>query len=220
MQAQESSYINIHTHRKPTREDEFAVRNAYLHDLPISATTLSYKLSFGLHPWFVRSYTIKECTDKLIDRVVSEQVFAVGEIGVDRLIDIPVQEQLRYFEAQLNIARAVKKPVILHAVRSYSDLVPYLKRAKVPFIFHGFNGNAQQATELVKYGAILSFGKGLWNDKQADVLKGLPTGAFLLETDTAPLSIADVYQKAAQLRNTDVASLKSALFHTFVGLSM
>lgn len=174
--------------------------------------------SVGLHPWFVRRYPVQVCTDLLIERITLKPVFAIGEIGIDRSVDIPIQEQLKYFEAQLNIARAVQKPIILHAVRSYSDFVPYLKKVKVSFIFHGFSGNIQQANELIKFGAILSFGKGLWHDKQAKVFQHLPEGTFLLETDNAPIQIDEVYKRAAALRNSDVNSMKSLLFHTFAQL--
>jgi TatD DNase family protein len=109
--------------------------------------------------------------------------------------------------------------VVIHAVRSVSDLMPYLKKSKVPFIFHGFNGNIQQANELLKYSAKLSFGKVLFDDKMAEVFKQLPMDAFFLETDNASVSIETIYQTAAQLKGLSVDELKSAVFNTFAACS-
>ena len=118
-------------------------------------------ISVGLHPWHISKTNLNTCIDKLINLATLKNVFAIGEIGIDRAIDVAVNTQIAFFEAQLNIARAVKKPIIIHAVRSYSDIIPYLKKSTIPFIFHQFMGNSQQAKELIKHGAFLSFGKNL-----------------------------------------------------------
>lgn len=220
MNPDNTPYINIHTHYKPRNENELITRNAYLRLTPGQVTALPYKISAGLHPWHLRSMSIRECGDKLIELASLENVFAIGEIGIDRSIDIPVPTQLAYFDTQLNIARALKKPVIIHAVKSYSDLVPYLKKTKVPFIFHQFNGNEQQAKELLKYHCVLSFGKNLFSEKAQQVLRQIPDSGFLLETDTAPgLTIQEVYEQAAKVRQWGTDELKSVLFHTFAGLN-
>ncbi len=142
---------------------------------------------------------------------------AIGEIGMDLSISIPLNIQRQVFETQLDIALQKKTPVIIHAVKTYYDFVPYLKTAGVCFIFHQFNGNRQQAEALLEHGAILSFGKNLFNFKSDDILRCLPEGRFFLETDTSyHLHIADIYRKAAEIRNTEEHILKEELFNTFV----
>jgi|LauGreDrversion4_2_1035121.scaffolds.fasta_scaffold18171_3 TatD DNase family protein len=219
MQPNFSSYINIHTHFKPQLNSEFAVRNAYLKLTAAQVEQLTYAVSVGLHPWHIHQMPLPQLSDRLIDLATQKNVWAIGEIGIDRSINTPISTQIQYFETQLNVARALQKPVIIHAVRSVSDLMPYLKKSKVPFVFHGFNGNIQQANELLKYSAKLSFGKVLFDDKMAEVFKQLPMDAFFLETDHSSVSIETIYQTAAQLKGLSVDELKSAVFNTFAACS-
>jgi TatD DNase family protein len=219
MQPNSSSYINIHTHFKPQLNSEFVVRNAYLKLTVAQLELLPYAVSVGLHPWHIHQIPLNQLSDRLIDLATQKNVWAIGEIGIDRSIATPISTQLQYFETQLNVARALQKPVVIHAVRSVSDLMPYLKKSKVPFIFHGFHGNIQQANELLKYNAKLSFGKVLFDDKMAEVFKQLPLDALFLETDNASISIENVYQMAAQIKAIPVDELKSIVFNTFAACS-
>jgi TatD DNase family protein len=218
MKASPSTYINIHTHFKPS-QNVLAVRNAYLKLSAPQLSELPYMVSVGLHPWHINKYNLSTCTDLLMDVVNLNNVFAVGEIGIDRSIDIPLSTQTQYFEAQLNIARAVQKPVIIHAVKSYSDLMPFLKKTKVPFIFHGFTGNIQQAKEMLKYNAYFSFGKSLLEEKYQDVLAQIPNDRFLMETDSAKISINQIYDLAAKAKAIEVDELKSLVFNTFAAIT-
>jgi len=218
MIASEITYINIHTHFKP-KQNEVAVRNAYLKLNAEQISQLPYPVSVGLHPWFLKNYTLNQCTDLLMDVVNLSNVIAIGEIGLDRAIDIPLSTQIQYFDAQLNIARAVKKPVIIHAVKSYSDLMPFLKKTKVPFIFHGFTGNIQQAKEMLKYNAYLSFGKSLLDDKIREVFAQIPNDRFLLETDSSNIEINSIYELAAQAKGIALDELKSMVFNTFAAIT-
>ncbi len=211
-------YINIHSHRKPQIENEFVVRNAFLRTNVSSLVQLPYALSVGLHPWHIQSVNSTQLTDILIEQATLRNVLAIGEIGLDKAIEIPMADQVKVFEVQFQVARALQKPVILHTVRAYNEMIPYLKKTKVPFIFHGFNGNAQQAKELIKNGAVLSFGKGLWQDKVSEALLNCPADSFLLETDAAPITIDKIYKEAARIRTVELEQIKLELFNTFARL--
>ena len=209
-------FINIHTHKKPNGSNETIIRNAFLHRTTKQLTNIPYGISIGLHPWYLNSLSINECADLLSDIASTNNVIAIGEIGIDRSIDIPIGTQLNYFEIQWNIARALQKPLIIHAVKSYSDLIPYVKKTKIPFIFHQFSGNQQQANELLKQNAYLSFGKNLFNEKSALTFKYTPIETIFLETDNEPyLTIKDIYLKAAELKELEMDELKSIVFHNF-----
>lgn len=216
MQVNNSSYINIHSHYQPKIKDEFVVRNAFTVLNKSQLEKLPYAVSVGLHPWYLHKMSTDECADYLVEVVALKNVLAIGEVGIDRAIETSIVMQQRYFDVQLTVAKALQKPIIIHAVRSYSDIIPYLKKSRVPFIFHQFNGNVQQAKELLKYDCRLSFGQSLFTPKGAEVLSTLPANTFLLETDTAAhLHIADVYNKAAEIRKIEVPELKEQLFYTF-----
>lgn len=213
-------FINIHTHKKPNGPNETIIRNAYLHRTTEHLANLPYGVSIGLHPWYLKSLSVNECADLLTDLASTNNVLAIGEIGIDRSIDIPIHTQLTYFEVQWNIARALQKPVIIHAVKSYSDLIPFLKKSKVPFIFHQFQGNEQQAKELLKYNVYLSFGKQLFLNKYTLPFEQIPMEHIFLETDTSSeYTIEQVYAKAANLKGLEIDELKFNLFHNFAQLT-
>jgi TatD DNase family protein len=211
-------YINIHTHHNARIKDELIIRNVYLHRMH-RLPQVTYPLSLGLHPWHVNEMDIDTCTNKLVEWITHERILAIGEIGIDRSIQISVDVQRKYFEAQLNIARAFQKPVIIHAVKSYSDLLPYVKKMHIPFIFHQFQGNIQQAEELIKHGAYLSFGKNLFQPQTEHLFSKIPMGSFFLETDTANhLHISDIYRKAAELKKIGIDSIMKFQNDNFVAV--
>lgn len=205
-------YYNIHTHFKPKLPNEIAIRNGFLTLTANQYEQLPYPISVGLHPWFLNHLSVNEATDALLESATLSNVKAIGEIGIDRAIQTSIGIQVAYFEAQLTVARALQKPVIIHAVRSYSDFLPYLKKHKVPMVFHGFNGNLQQAKELIKHGAYLSFGHRLQEPILAECFGQIPFTSMFLETDNTPdLNIAQVYQKAATLLNVSEADLREKI---------
>jgi TatD DNase family protein len=210
-------YINIHTHRKPLADSEYAIRNVFLHKhqyLP----NVPYALSVGLHPWHTTLMTETEVADCLISICTSQQVLAIGEVGIDKGIEVPVHIQQRCVDVQLNVARALNKPLILHNVKADAELLPLIKKYKIAFLIHGFSGNVQQAKDFVKHGAYLSFGKRLWQDRGAEVFKNLPLSQCFFETDNATLSIVDVYTQAAKLKNIQVEDLIKAQIDTFAAV--
>ncbi len=211
-----TSLINIHTHHKPKMENEFVIRNAFLELNKSQLEELTYSVSIGLHPWYLFQKTIDNCVDEITISASSKNVLAIGEIGIDRAINTSIKIQMDYFEAQLHVAEKYKKPIIVHAVKSYSDFIPYLKKTKVPFIFHQFNGNQHQAKELLKYNCKLSFGKNILGHTQFDLLKHIPLDSFFLETDTAHhVSIFDIYVRASEIKGVKMDVLKEQLFFTF-----
>lgn len=215
----QDSFINIHSHHKPKITGEFVIRNAFMKLPAERIEALNYPVSAGLHPWHLNQMPLNECTDKLVELATLPQVLCIGEIGIDKSIETPLNKQIEYFDGQLTIAKAVQKPLIIHAVRSYNEFVPFLKKTRIPFIFHQFQGNEQQAKELLKYNVKLSFGKNLFEPKSADVFAKLPPDAFLLETDTAPtMHIADVYNKACEIKRLELPELKALVFQNFQGV--
>lgn len=207
------SFINIHTHHKPRLENEFVIRNAFMKLSTEQIEKLNYAVSVGLHPWHLHQMTVNECMDQLVELATLPNVLAIGETGIDKAIEIPVSKQIEYFDVQLTVAKAVQKPLIIHAVRSYTEFVPFLKKTKLPFIFHQFQGNEQQAKELLKYNVKLSFGKNLFEPKSTEVFAKLPNEAFLLETDTThAIHIGDIYNKAAEIKGLEMDKLKSIVF--------
>ncbi len=122
------------------------------------------------------------------DRRKREKIVAIGEIGLDYYWE-PMDKDLQkvFFEGQLDIARRVGLPVIIHDREAHGDCFETVIRyPDVRGVFHGYSGSAEMARELVKRGWYIAFG-GTVTFKNAhrvrEVAASIPLDHLLVETD-------------------------------------
>jgi TatD DNase family protein len=150
------------------------------------------------------------------------RVKAIGEIGLDKLKgpDLKLQEEV--FLKQIRVAEAVKKPIIVHCVKSFNELIAIKKvvRPKVPMIIHGFNRKVDLANELTQKGFFLSFGRALLeSDLVKEVLRSIPLEQVLFETDDdKELIVSKVYETAADIFKMDIEELKDKIYQNYLEL--
>lgn len=214
----ENQYINIHTHL-PSEDGVISIFNAGID--PVAFQNHKF-ISIGIHPWYIREMNIESALQFTRENADSEQVLAIGECGLDALTDIPMAEQERIFTEQIKIAQQFKKPLIIHCVKAFDELIRIKKehKIKVPMIVHGFNNNEQIAQRLISNGFLISFGKGLMNENSnaQKVIAGIDNTKFFLETDDGNSSIKSIFEKASQLKNIDPEELKKQMMQNFKSL--
>jgi len=204
---------NLHTHSASGNQDVFEIVNRY----PYEATDVPY-FSTGIHPWHIDEDKIDEHLAIIEERLQQDNCLALGECGLDKRIEIPLNVQVKVFEGQLLLAKQYQKPVILHLVAAFQELIEIknVLQPGVPMIVHGFSKNVQVAKQLLNNGFYLSFGKYLLrNPELSSVFAEIPVDSFFLETDTIEEGIADVYAKAALARNMDIEDLKNNVSKNF-----
>lgn len=165
--------------------------------------------SAGLHPWFLDDSTYSTELDTLTMALSKENVVAVGECGLDKIHQTPWDLQTKSFIDQIHLANQFNKPLILHCVRAFEEVLHLLEdhRVKVPVIFHGFNKSIQWAQQILHKGYYLSFGKSIFSPQKAEVFRQVPSDRLFLETDTDMLPIEQVYEEAARIRSVSVDEL-------------
>lgn len=137
---------------------------------------------------------------------------AIGECGLDALIDIDANLQKTVFERQILWANEIQKPVIIHCVKWFQELIPFQKLAEVPLIIHGFNKKKSVADEMLKHGFFLSFGKSvLYNLSLQSILKEIPIDKIFLETDDTDFDIAELYQKVSEIKEISLEELQKKI---------
>ena len=151
----------------------------------------------------------------------SQILKAIGECGLDRACDSDFELQREVFIKQIELSEQYHKPLIIHAVRSYPDIIAIRKETKSnqPWIIHGFNGNEHSAEQLLRHdGIYLSLGDVLFkNEKRAErLLDIIPSYRLFLETDVAERSIVEVYEKASLLSGVATDILRKDIFDNFV----
>lgn len=207
-------FINLHTHHHSNQSNTFELVNQY----PLEYHSSIPYYSMGIHPWFIKEATLDQEFEILTQKIQDKNCLAIGECGLDKRIDVPLDLQKAVFERQLLLAQHVQKPVIIHCVAAFDELIECTKRLqiKVPIIVHGFSKNSQVANQLIQQGFYISFGKYLFQmPNLASVLNQIPEERFFLETDTALQTIEDVYQLVAKSIGISVPALQEKVKQNF-----
>ncbi|MDD2737402.1 MAG: TatD family hydrolase [Methylomonas lenta] len=175
--------------------------------------------SLGIHPWFIELQNIDTAIQTIASFLHHPQLLAIGECGLDKCIDTALDKQIDIFSQQIKLAKQIGKPMIVHCVRAFSELLQ-LKKQLAPsqaWIIHGFTGKPALAEQLLKHGCYLSFGKALLQSgSQASMaLLTTPNDRLFLETDAADAAIDTIYTAAAKIRHVDVACLQQQILNNF-----
>lgn len=175
-------------------------------------------ISVGIHPWNIGEDWEQKLAF-LAEAVAWPGVRCIGEAGLDSLRGGDLRVQREVFARQVKIAEAVNKPVIVHCVRAYSELLELKKELKVrvPMVIHGYNRKPELAMRLVEAGFYLSFGREILSRPQVQqVLREMPADRFFLETDGHPgIEIQEIYRQAAALREVTPDDLQEKLIENF-----
>ena len=182
--------INVATNLKTS---EICIKQASLYD-KMYATV-------GIHPEDVQYSTnsidveLENLTSLIGSRedAYKNKVVAIGEIGLDYHYEgFDKELQQVYFERQLELAKTLNMPVIIHDRDAHGDCFEtVLKYPDVRGVFHSFSGSAEMAAELVRRGWYISF-SGVLTFKNArkcvEVAEKIPLDRILIETDAPYLA--------------------------------
>jgi len=166
--------------------------------------------SIGIHPWYIDENRLATDLATIETKLQLPECLALGECGLDKRIDIPMALQIAVFEQQIALAEQYQKPLILHLVAAYDELIEIKKRLNisVPVILHGFSKNVQVAQQMLDHGFYLSFGKYLLrNPELKTVFQSVPNDRFFLETDTIEETLEEVYSRASEYKGMTIEAL-------------
>ena len=215
MDSNKKIYINIHGHRQANNIQEWVMMNLMAKDYPPDDIENGY-YSVGFHPYNVGKVDEQETHNKVRLATENPNVFAIGEVGLDKSIEAPLKDQMRIFTKQVEIAEFADLPVLLHVVKAFNEVIEFMKAHKpvVPMIIHGYNGSAQMAQELVNAGFLLSFGEAIAKDhsKIVEALQKVPIENLFLETDEGGLDIREIYYFAAEVKGVSLDHLRIQIF--------
>jgi TatD DNase family protein len=192
----------------------------------------------GLHPWWIDEQleslgvlkaelatALAPLWQQLQLCMTQTGCVALGECGLDKTIttDFALQQQL--LTVQLQIAKAMNKPVILHAVKAHSETLQLLKQQRLPLggVVHGFSGSIELAQAYWSLGFHLGVGGTISYaraQKTRATLAKMPLESLVLETDApsmplngrqgqinSPRYIPEIAQYLADLRGANLATI-------------
>lgn len=201
-------YINIHTHIVPNPNEE----SLTIYNLQTPSQQYEGTFSAGIHPWYIPNRP-SETIETLKALTQKNNMVAIGECGLDKLCQTPFELQKEIFKAQIVVSEESKKPLIIHCVKSYNEIVEIKKETKPTqtWIIHGFRGKPEIATMLLKAGIILSIGEKF----NTETLKSMPIDKILIESDESTTPIEEIYKKIATTLNISECELIKAVEKTY-----
>lgn len=176
------------------------------------------KFSVGIHPKDIDE-NWEENFEKIKEISLLPNCVAIGECGLDGLISVNENLQKEVFEKHILWANQINKPVIIHCVKRFSEIIPFQKTAKIPLVIHGFNKKKTIADEMLRHGFYLSFGKSVLHSLSLQsILKEFPLEKIFLETDDANFNIEELYQKTAEIKGISIENLHNKILKNLESL--
>lgn len=214
-----TQFLNFHTHNFLPNTDEKRIYNLLIPDIGRLDEVKNHWLSVGIHPWYADAQHWQNQLTTVEEMAADTNVIAIGECGLDRSIALSLTTQLEIFDAQVKLAQQLQKPVIIHCVRAFNELMQWKKKAKptVPLIIHGFNNNPETARQLMAHDFYFSLGTALLkpDSNAVKVLKFLPLTKLFLENDDHDTPIEKIYEVAAATVEMPVDALKTQIWTNF-----
>lgn len=176
------------------------------------------KFSVGIHPKDIDE-NWEENFEKIKEISLLPNCVAIGECGLDGLISVNENLQKEVFEKHILWANQINKPVIIHCVKRFSEIIPFQKIAEIPLVIHGFNKKKTIADEMLRHGFYLSFGKSVLHSLSLQsILKEFPLEKMFLETDDANFNIEELYQKTAEIKGISIENLHNKILKNLESL--
>ena len=193
--------FDCHTHN---RQQPFAIINAEASKIAFNERLL---YSAGIHPWWIENASESLISSTLQLAASTANVVAIGECGIDHAISTPLVIQQKIFYQHIALSESAKKPLIIHCVRAWQELLAMHSAAKPhqPWIIHGFRAKPSVAEKLLQQGLYLSFGHRF----NTESLLITPAERMFVETDDSGLDIAAVAQIVAQAASLTLEQLAS-----------
>jgi len=215
---QPGEYIDIHTHNSDSSNGIYAVENIMAHEGRDPKTISAGAFTAGIHPWHLNENNREKLLEFIRNIAGNPNLIAFGEAGFDKLRGPSIDLQRSAFAEQVKIAGENGKPLIIHCVRAWDELLAAHKNMKplTPWLVHGFRGKKELALQLIKRGMYLSF----WFDfvmrpESEELLRFVPKGRIFLETDGADVDIREIYKKASNDLMLSVDDLKNIILDNF-----
>ncbi len=188
-----------------------------------------FKLAVSIHPQDLEDAR-PERLEELKKTVEEYRPDMIGEIGLDYYSHPHTKEQqLHFFESQLEMAEAYGLPVNIHSRKASADTLDMLMKHKVRGIMHSYSGSAEMAMRYIKAGYSISFGASILFEgsrKPKEVVSRIPLDSLLVETDAPyqspvpnkrhdPEDVLRIYEAISRIRGISLKELTEAVEKNF-----
>ena len=164
--------------------------------------------ALGIHPSDCYRYdSLDDSLQKLLDLINGNEVFALGEIGLDYHYDFsPRTSQLPYFSEQLKLASSLGLPAVIHDREAHGDVFEHLRNFDGVAVIHSCSESAETVRQLCRKGHYVSFsGSVTFRNANSvrEAAKAVPDELLLVETDSpymAPVPVRGSRNVSSNIR--------------------
>lgn len=214
--------------------------------------------ALGIHPYWIEQqpwYSAGKLVDENTQSQIDEQLrtalacaesgqktlcVAVGETGLDKTIDVPLNLQQQLLELHVSLANQFQKPLIIHSVKAHNEMLSCFKQQTPRYggVIHAFTGSLETAQQFIARGFLLGVGGTITYEraqKTRSTFSQIPLEHLLLETDApdmplcgkqgarnSPEYLPEIARQLAQLQGVSVeqvAEVTTRNAHQLFGLS-
>jgi TatD DNase family protein len=177
---------DVHTHNMNAGAS--AVYNILPPDFSNFVFKANHFYSAGIHPWYIDEDKIDAQFYALSNLLSTQtQILLIGECGLDKIKGPEYKLQVEVFNRHLALAVQFQKPIIIHCVKAYQEVLAIINQVQfnLPFIFHGFNKSLELAQQIIAAGGSISLGLRIQKDAAHidKYLKALPKEKIFFESD-------------------------------------
>lgn len=146
----------------------------------------NFYFAAGFHPENLEDFSISNL-EEIKDLANHNKCVAIGEIGLDyHWMTSSKEKQIDFFKKQIELAKNLDMPVIVHDREAHGDTLDILKATKPNGVLHCFSSSKEMAKEIIKLGMYIGL-NGVVTFKNArkslEVVKEIPLERLVLETD-------------------------------------
>lgn len=182
-----------------------------IYNVDIENKVPQFPYSVGIHPKDIDLNNLEKQFNWL-QSIIDDNCLSIGECGLDGLIPIDMEIQETVFLRQIKLSNELKKPLVIHCVRKFYEIISFRKKGEQPMIIHGFNKKQSMAQDLIKNNFYLSFGKAvLYNLSLQNTLKTIPLHRIFLETDNDDFNLEELYQKVSEIKGISLDKLNEQI---------
>ncbi len=200
-------------------------------------------VSLGLHPYFLAEFDDVSLEEQMTELTqlfdaYHQDIFAVGECGLDAVISADLGQQNHVFEAMIALAKHYHKPLILHARKTHHHIHQLFNQQQFVGrgIIHAFSGSKEVAKSYVERGFLLGIGGTITYpraNKTRQAIEFVGLEHLVLETDSPDMPVAGfqgqrntperlpiIAKALADLLGTDVATVAARTTENYLSLSV
>jgi len=184
-------------------------------------------VAIGLHPIHALDEEFDKAKYK--ELVQSKKVVAIGETGLDYFKNYGKfkDKQKQIFLQQLDLAKELNLPIIVHCRMAHNDVLEILKDYRLPGVIHCFTGDWEQAQKYLDMGFYLGINGIMYKFDLKEVIGKTPLDRILLETDcpylgreerNEPIFVREIAKDIARIKSIPFEKVAQTTFQNAVDL--